>query len=38
MGAHAVENRGTGDRIHLIFEYFDRDQPKPKWIGPLTTA
>jgi hypothetical protein len=24
---HAVANDGTTDRIHLIFEYFDADQP-----------
>jgi len=27
LGVHAVANRGETDRIHLIFEYFDRDQP-----------
>lgn len=27
MGTHSVENRGQTDRIHLIFEYFDLDQP-----------
>ena len=35
MGLHAVENRGTTDRIHLIFEYFDVDQPAPDWLAPL---
>lgn len=35
MGFHAVTNRGTTDRIHLIFEYFDLDQPDPEWIEPL---
>lgn len=35
MATHAVENRGTTDRIHLIFEYFDLDQPEPEWIEPL---
>lgn len=35
MGVHAVENRGSTDRIHLIFEYFDRDQPDPLWLAPL---
>lgn len=29
MGLHAVENRGATDRIHLIFEYYDLDQPEP---------
>ncbi len=38
MGVHAVENRGEGDRIHLIFEYFDLDQPEPDWINRLTAA
>jgi hypothetical protein len=27
MGVHAVENNGDSDRIHLIFEYYDIDQP-----------
>jgi hypothetical protein len=27
LGLHAVNNDGDTDRIHLIFEYFDRDQP-----------
>lgn len=27
MGMHAVENNGDSDRIHLIFEYYDLDQP-----------
>ena len=27
MGVHAVENNGDSDRIHLIFEYYDLDQP-----------
>ena len=35
MGLHAVENRGTSDRIHLIFEYYDLDQPEPAWLAPL---
>lgn len=26
MATHAVTNDGAADRIHLIFEYFDRDQ------------
>lgn len=29
MGIHAVENGGTTPRIHLIFEYYDLDQPMP---------
>jgi len=32
MGVHAVTNEGTTDRIHLIFEYYDMDQPEPEWI------
>lgn len=27
LGKHAVRNEGTTDRIHLIFEYYDLDQP-----------
>jgi hypothetical protein len=34
LGIHAVRNDGAGDRIHLIFEYFDLDQPDPDWIAP----
>lgn len=33
MATHAVENAGETDRIHLIFEYYDLDQPAPPWIG-----
>ncbi|HEY0662961.1 MAG TPA: aspartyl/asparaginyl beta-hydroxylase domain-containing protein [Lysobacter sp.] len=32
MAVHAVENGGDSDRIHLIFEYYDLDQPAPDWI------
>ncbi len=35
MGLHAVENRGSTDRIHLIFEYYDLDQPEPEWFANL---
>jgi hypothetical protein len=38
MGLHSVENRGPTDRIHLIFEYYDLDQPEPDWIEPLVQA
>jgi hypothetical protein len=38
MGYHAVTNRGATDRTHLIFEYFDLDQPEPDWIEPLVQA
>lgn len=27
MTLHAVRNDGAADRIHLIFEYYDKDQP-----------
>ena len=33
LGIHAVRNDGATDRIHLIFEYFDLDQPEPDWIA-----
>ncbi len=32
MGVHAVVNEGDSDRIHLIFEYYDLDQPAPDWV------
>ncbi len=32
MGVHSVVNDGDCDRIHLIFEYYDCDQPEPDWI------
>ena len=32
LGIHAVRNEGATDRIHLIFEYYDLDQPDPDWI------
>lgn len=35
MGVHAVQNRGASDRIHMIFEYYDRDQPEPDWLAAL---
>jgi hypothetical protein len=35
MAEHAVANRGTTDRIHLIFEYYDLDQPEPEWLADL---
>lgn len=37
MGVHSVENRGTSDRIHLIFEYYDADQPDPDWLDGVAT-
>lgn len=30
LGVHAVKNDGDTDRIHLIFEYYDLDQPSWK--------
>ena len=38
MGLHAVENRGATDRIHLIFEYYDLDQPEPAWLEQVQQA
>jgi hypothetical protein len=37
MTVHGVENRGATERIHLIFEYYDLDQPAPAW-APLPAA
>jgi hypothetical protein len=33
MGLHAVQNEGATHRIHLIFEYYDIDQPEPAWLA-----
>jgi hypothetical protein len=30
-----VRNDGDTDRIHLIFEYYDADQPDPSWLEPF---
>ena len=38
MAVHAVTNAGDTDRIHLIFEYYDLDQPEPDWINELVGA
>ena len=35
LGPHAVRNEGDSDRIHLIFEYYDADQPEPGWLAPF---
>lgn len=35
MAVHAVSNTGRTNRIHLIFEYYDIDQPEPEWIHAL---
>jgi hypothetical protein len=38
LGPHAVRNGGATDRIHLIFEYYDADQPEPDWLAPFLAA
>ena len=38
MGVHAVKNDGDTDRIHLIFEYFDADQPEPEWLARVVAG
>ncbi|MES2859547.1 MAG: aspartyl/asparaginyl beta-hydroxylase domain-containing protein [Pseudomonadota bacterium] len=38
LGPHAVHNEGETDRIHLIFEYYDADQPDPDWLVPFLEA
>ena len=38
LGPHAVRNDGETDRIHLIFEYYDADQPDPDWLAPFLQA
>ncbi|MBA3667173.1 MAG: aspartyl/asparaginyl beta-hydroxylase domain-containing protein [Sphingomonas sp.] len=38
MGVHAVQNLGSTDRIHLIFEYYDLDQPEPDWLSAAGAA
>jgi hypothetical protein len=38
MGVHAVKNDGDTDRIHLIFEYFDVDQPTPEWLARVVAG
>ena len=35
LGPHWVRNDGATDRIHLIFEYYDVDQPEPSWLEPF---
>jgi len=35
LGPHWVRNNGDTARIHLIFEYYDADQPDPDWLEPL---
>lgn len=38
LGPHWVRNDGDADRIHLIFEYYDADQPDPDWLEPFLAA
>lgn len=38
LGPHWVRNGGRIDRVHLIFEYYDADQPEPAWLEPLLAA
>jgi hypothetical protein len=38
LGPHWVRNAGETDRIHLIFEYYDIDQPEPDWLEPFLLA
>jgi hypothetical protein len=38
LGPHWVRNDGGADRIHLIFEYYDAEQPDPDWLAPFLTA
>ncbi|HET9810757.1 MAG TPA: aspartyl/asparaginyl beta-hydroxylase domain-containing protein [Sphingomicrobium sp.] len=35
MAVHAVTNASSSDRIHLIFEYYDLDQPEPAWLAEV---
>lgn len=38
LGPHWVRNNGDTDRVHLIFEYYDVDQPEPRWLEPYLSA
>lgn len=38
LGPHWVRNDSDADRIHLIFEYYDADQPDPDWLEPFLAA
>jgi hypothetical protein len=38
LGPHWVRNGGDTARVHLIFEYYDADQPDPSWLEPLLLA
>ncbi len=38
LGPHWVRNGGDAHRVHLIFEYYDADQPDPSWLEPFLLA
>jgi hypothetical protein len=38
LAPHWVRNNGDTDRVHLIFEYYDADQPEPSWLEPHLLA
>tara|TARA_A100001391_G_scaffold173888_2_gene136092 strand:+ start:5094 stop:5711 length:618 start_codon:yes stop_codon:yes gene_type:complete len=38
LGPHWVRNEGTSERVHLIFEYYDADQPDPDWLAPFLAS
>lgn len=38
LGPHWVRNTGDTERTHLIFEYYDADQPDPAWLEPFLRA
>nr|WP_295106420.1 aspartyl/asparaginyl beta-hydroxylase domain-containing protein [uncultured Caulobacter sp.] len=38
LAPHWVRNDGDTDRIHLIFEYYDADQPDPDWLAPFLST
>jgi len=38
LAPHWVRNGGDSARIHLIFEYYDADQPDPDWLAPFLSA
>ncbi len=38
LGPHWVRNEGDTSRVHLIFEYYDADQPDPEWLEAFLLA
>ncbi len=38
LGPHWVRNGGDSRRIHLIFEYYDANQPEPDWLAAVPPA